>query len=93
MRACDTAREAVDGAGIVVTATSSPEPVLQRDWLAPGTHINAVGACLPGERELDTATMGVAAIFADRRDSMLAESGDYLLAAAAGAVGPEPDQS
>lgn len=88
VRACDTAREAVEGAGIVVTATSSPEPVLQRDWLAPGTHINAVGACLPGERELDTATMGVAAIFADRRDSMLTESGDYLLAAAAGAVGP-----
>ena len=89
VRTCDTAREAVEGAGIVVTATSSPEPVLQRDWLAPGTHINAVGACLPGERELDTATMSVAAIFADRRDSMLTESGDYLLAAAAGAVGPE----
>jgi ornithine cyclodeaminase/alanine dehydrogenase-like protein (mu-crystallin family) len=86
VHACDTAREAVEGAGIVVTATSSPEPVLQRDWLAPGTHINAVGACLPGERELDTATMGGAALFADRRDSMLTESGDYLLAAAAGAA-------
>ena len=88
VRACDTAREAVEGAGIVVTATSSAEPVLDRDWLAPGTHINAVGACLPNARELDTATMSAAALFADRRDSMLAESGDYLLAAAAGAVGP-----
>jgi ornithine cyclodeaminase/alanine dehydrogenase-like protein (mu-crystallin family) len=89
VRACATARDAVDGAGIVVTATSSPEPVLQRDWLAPGTHINAVGACLPSVRELDTATVAAAALFADRRESMLTESGDYLLAAAAGAVGPD----
>jgi ornithine cyclodeaminase/alanine dehydrogenase-like protein (mu-crystallin family) len=86
---CATVRDAVDGADIVVTATSAAEPVLERDWLAPGTHINAVGACLPHMRELDTATMAAAALFADRRDSMLAESGDYLLAAAAGAVGPD----
>jgi ornithine cyclodeaminase len=63
--------------------------VLERDWLAPGTHINAVGACLPHMRELDTATVAAAALFADRRDSVLTESGDYLLAAAAGAVGPD----
>jgi ornithine cyclodeaminase/alanine dehydrogenase-like protein (mu-crystallin family) len=87
--ACDGARDAVAGAGIIVTATSSPVPVLDRDWLAPGTHINAVGACLPSVRELDTATMADAALFADSRESVLAESGDYLLAAADGAVGPE----
>jgi ornithine cyclodeaminase len=86
---CGTARDAIDGAGIVVTATSSAEPVLERDWLATGTHINAVGACLPAMRELDTATVAAAALFADRRDSMLTESGDYLLAAAEGAVGPD----
>jgi ornithine cyclodeaminase/alanine dehydrogenase-like protein (mu-crystallin family) len=86
---CETARAAVEGARIVVTATTSPEPVLERDWLAPGAHINAVGACLPSMRELDTATVAAAALFADRRDSMLTESGDYLLAAADGAVGPD----
>jgi ornithine cyclodeaminase len=86
---CGTARDAIDGAGIVVTATSSAEPVLERDWLATGTHINAVGACLPAMRELDTATVAAAALFADRRDSMLTESGDYLLAAAEGAIGPD----
>jgi ornithine cyclodeaminase len=63
--------------------------VLRADWLAPGTHVNAVGACLPTVRELDTATVAGAALFADSRESVLAESGDYLLAAADGAVGKD----
>jgi ornithine cyclodeaminase len=88
VRASPSARAAVTGADIVVTATSSATPVLRCDWLAPGTHINAVGACVPHARELDTATVAGAVLFADRRDSLLAESGDYLLAAADEAVGP-----
>jgi len=87
--ASDSARAAVDGAGIIVTATNSAVPVLERDWLAPGSHINAVGAALPAARELDTQTVAGAALFADSRESVLAESGDYLLAAADGAVGPD----
>jgi ornithine cyclodeaminase/alanine dehydrogenase-like protein (mu-crystallin family) len=86
---CDSVRAALDGAGIVVTATSSAEPVLRRDWLAPGTHINAVGACLPHVREIDTATITAAALFADSRESVLAESGDYLIAAAESGLGPD----
>jgi len=86
--ACDSARAAVDGADIVVTATSSATPVLQAGWVSPGTHINAVGACLPHTRELDTQAVAQAALFADSRESVLAESGDYLLAAADGAIGP-----
>jgi ornithine cyclodeaminase/alanine dehydrogenase-like protein (mu-crystallin family) len=89
VKACASAREAAAGAGIIVTATSSAQPVLERDWIAPGTHINAVGACLPHQRELDTATVAAAVLFADRRDSLLAESGDYVLAAAEGAVTPD----
>ncbi|HEY2076071.1 MAG TPA: ornithine cyclodeaminase family protein [Streptosporangiaceae bacterium] len=88
VKACPSPREAVAGAGIVVTATNSAQPVLDRDWIAPGTHINAVGACLPGQRELDTATVAAGVLFADRRESLLAESGDYRLAAADGAVTP-----
>jgi ornithine cyclodeaminase/alanine dehydrogenase-like protein (mu-crystallin family) len=80
--------EAVDGADIVVTATSSSQPVLRRDWLATGSHVNAVGACLPQTRELDTATMAEAALFADSRESVLNEAGDYLLAAREGVENP-----
>lgn len=86
IKACASARDAVAGAGIIVTATSSALPVLHRDWIEAGAHINAVGACLPHQRELDTATVAAAVLFADRRDSLLAESGDYRLAAAEGAV-------
>src|SRR5581483_3463093 len=52
-----TAEDAVRGADVVVTATSSREPVISRDWLAAGTHINAVGASTPAARELDTSTV------------------------------------
>lgn len=86
VKVCQSARAAVAGAGIIVTATSSAHPVLHRDWIEPGTHINAVGACLPHQRELDTATVAAGVLFADRRDSLLTESGDYRLAAAEGAV-------
>jgi len=80
--------EAVEGADIVVTATSSPQPVLRREWLAAGTHVNAVGACVPHAREIDTATMAAAALFADSRESVRNEAGDYLLAAREGADNP-----
>jgi ornithine cyclodeaminase/alanine dehydrogenase-like protein (mu-crystallin family) len=81
-------RDAVAGAGIVVTATNSPTPVLRREWLAAGTHVNAVGACVPRDREIDTATMAEAALFADSRESVQNESGDYLLAQQEGMVNP-----
>jgi ornithine cyclodeaminase/alanine dehydrogenase-like protein (mu-crystallin family) len=80
--------EAVAGAGIVVTATTSPRPVLRREWLSPGTHVNAVGACVPADREIDTATMAEAAVFADSRESVRKEAGDFLLAERDGAVNP-----
>jgi ornithine cyclodeaminase/alanine dehydrogenase-like protein (mu-crystallin family) len=87
--AAASAAQAVRGADIVVTATSSATPVIAREWLAPGTHLNAVGACVPGDREIDTLTMAQAALFADSRESLHNEAGDYLLAVKDGAeVGP-----
>jgi ornithine cyclodeaminase/alanine dehydrogenase-like protein (mu-crystallin family) len=88
LRVCDGVAEAVDGAGIVVTATSSAEPVLRGEWLRPGSHVNAVGACLPTARELDGPAMAAGVLFADRRESLLAEAGDYVIAASEGAVSP-----
>ena len=80
---------AVRDADIVVTATSAHEPVIQRDWIADGAHINAIGTHSPQSREIDTDTMAAARIFVDRRESALNEAGDYLLAAKEGAVTPE----
>lgn len=85
----ETNEEALRGADIIVTATSSLEPVVKRDWISSGAHINAIGTHSPDSREIDTATMASARIFVDRRESTLNEAGDYLLAAQEGAVRPE----
>ncbi len=75
-----TAEEAVRGADVVVTATSSREPVLRREWLGPGVHVNAVGASTPAARELDTATVAASALFCDSRESLRNEAGEFQLA-------------
>jgi ornithine cyclodeaminase len=82
----DSVEEALDGADIVVTATSSKEPILRREWLADGVHINAVGSSVASSRELDGATMAAASLFVDRRESTVNESGDYLMALREGAI-------
>lgn len=88
-RVVGSVEEAVRGADIVVTATSSREPVLRREWLAAGAHINAVGSSIAAARELDSATMAAAALFVDRRESTVHESGDYLFALREGAIGED----
>jgi ornithine cyclodeaminase/alanine dehydrogenase-like protein (mu-crystallin family) len=84
-----SAEEAVRDADVIVTATSAAEPVLERAWLKPGAHINAVGSSIPTTRELDTATMRDAALFVDRRESTVNEAGDFLFPQSEGAIGPE----
>ena len=73
-----TAEDAVRAADVVVTATSASEPIVRREWLRPGVHINAVGSAFPNVRELDSATVHDAAFFVDRRESALNEAGDFL---------------
>ena len=89
IEAVQTNEEAVRGADLVVAATSSLEPVIKKEWISPGAHINAIGTHSPSSREIDSATMAAARIFVDRRESALNESGDYLLAAKEGVNGPE----
>src|SRR5207249_2264194 len=86
VQAAASAREAVEGADLVCTVTSSREPVLKGEWLAPGAHVNAVGASLASARELDTPAVARARFFVDRRESALHEAGDFLIPRAEGAV-------
>ena len=86
---CASAREAVDRADIVCTVTSSREPVVSREWLAPGTHVNAVGASLATARELDSATVAAARLYVDRRESTVNEAGDFLVPKREGLIGDD----
>jgi len=81
--------EALRGADVVVTATTAREPIVSREWLAEGAHVNAVGSSIPTTRELDTRTIADAALFVDRRESTLNEAGDYLFPIREGAIGPD----
>jgi ornithine cyclodeaminase/alanine dehydrogenase-like protein (mu-crystallin family) len=81
-----SAEAAVRGADVVVTATTSSEPVVRRDWLGPGVHVNAVGASVPSARELDVETVAASALFCDSRESLRNEAGEYRLAVDQGAI-------
>ncbi len=64
IKLCESAREAVEGADIVVTATSASRPVLFGEWIEPGMHINAIGANDESRRELDSAVVARADLVA-----------------------------
>jgi len=81
-----TAQEALVGADIVCAVTSAAEPVVRGEWLAAGAHVNAVGACLPTVRELDTPAVARSRLFVDRRESALSEAGDVLIPIREGAI-------
>jgi len=74
-----SAQEAVRGADIVVTSTTSNEPVLDGSCLTPGMHINAIGANFPQKHELDgTAVRRCDIIAADSREQSKIEAGDLI---------------
>lgn len=81
--------EALAGADVIVTATSAREPILRREWISPGAHLNVVGACTPRAREVGSETMAASSLFVDCRESTINESGDYLLALSDGVIGQD----
>jgi alanine dehydrogenase len=87
--ACATVEQAVGKADVICTITASRTPVLEGRWLSPGVHINAVGASLASSRELDSAAVAAARLFVDRRESALAEAGDYLIPLGEGRIGAQ----
>jgi ornithine cyclodeaminase/alanine dehydrogenase-like protein (mu-crystallin family) len=75
-------RQALENADIVITATTSPEPVLPGDWLKSGCHINAIGSNWANRRELDVATLQRSSVIVtDSQEQARAEAGDFIIPA------------
>ena len=77
-----TARQAVEVADILITATTSPDPVLHGEWLQPGCHINAIGSNWAQRREIDFSTLQRSfLITTDSREQAYIEAGDLIIPA------------
>jgi alanine dehydrogenase len=90
VRAVETAQAAVEGAGIVVTATKSGDPVFDGRTLEAGAHVTAMGQYHPRRREVDGRTVARATYVPDLRERVHRDSGELLLAQDEGLVGPDP---
>jgi alanine dehydrogenase len=89
VKAVGSAREAVEGAEVVVTATTAPTPVVLGKWLAPGCHVNSIGAHYPNQRELDTEAVRRSTVVVDTLVAARAEKGELLIAEEEGRFGFE----
>jgi alanine dehydrogenase len=86
VRFAATAEEAVRDHDLICTTTPAREPILMGRWIKPGAHINAIGACTPLVRELDTEAVKISRLFIDRMESTLREAGDFIIAKNEGAI-------
>ena len=77
VEAIASAEDAVRRGDVICTLTAAIDPVLFGRWLAPGSHVNAVGAGTPAQAELDTDAVKRCRMFADYKDSALALGGEF----------------
>ncbi len=89
---CETAKEAVINRDIICTCTpgKSETPVLLGQWLKPGVHINAVGACTAKGRELDGEAVSKSTVFTDWNEAVLRDGGDILMSIEKGELDKVP---
>lgn len=76
-------------ADVIITITSAHEPLLQKDWIKPGTHLACMGTDTAGKQEVDPSLVAAATVFTDE----IAQSvsiGEAQHAAAVGLIS-EPD--
>ncbi|HXQ26988.1 MAG TPA: ornithine cyclodeaminase family protein [Candidatus Acidoferrales bacterium] len=74
-----SAEEAVRGADILITSTTTTNPVVEGRWIERGTHINAIGSNFADKRELDAEAVGRAAVIAaDSVEQSKIEAGDLI---------------
>jgi ornithine cyclodeaminase/alanine dehydrogenase-like protein (mu-crystallin family) len=79
-------REAIADADIICTVTSAAEPILQGEWVRPGTHLNLVGSSHAGPCEVDNALVARSRFIADSREGVLNQGAEFLRAKAAGLI-------
>ncbi len=79
IRVADDLSASVSCADIVACATMAAEPVLQGEWLTPGTHVDLIGAYRPDMREADDAALRASRIFVDSRDTTLDHIGELKI--------------
>ncbi len=60
-----TVRACIEEAEVVITITPSHRPLVRREWVKPGTHLNAIGADAPGKQELDPKILRDAVLVID----------------------------
>ena len=89
VRAVKESEEAARGADVICTVTSSPTPILQSEWVRPGTHVNLVGSSYAGPTEVDSELVVRSRYIADSRASALAAAAEFLIAKKAGLIGDE----
>jgi ornithine cyclodeaminase/alanine dehydrogenase-like protein (mu-crystallin family) len=85
----DSARQAVEGAGIVLLATTASEPVIRAEWLDPGAHVSSIQTTGPGNREVGSDVVTRAKIVCDSREACLEEAGELLLPIGNDELSPE----
>ena len=78
LRLAENPRQAVSGADVICTATTSATPVFKDGNLKPGVHINGVGSYTPEMQEVPDATVARARGVVDEVEAALAEAGDLI---------------
>ncbi|MEV7723145.1 ornithine cyclodeaminase family protein [Streptomyces sp. NPDC087917] len=88
---CGSAKEAVVGAMVVCTATSTAGrlPLVEADWVAPGAHVNVIGGTHEEALEVDPALLADAFVTVEERATAIAEAGEVRAALAGALIGPE----
>jgi alanine dehydrogenase len=78
-REMESAEAVVRGADVAIAVTASRTPVIESEWVSDGTHVIAVGACVPSRRELDPKLVARARLIVDSREAALQEAGDVVI--------------
>ncbi len=82
VQAAISTRETVEGADVLISATVSPTPVIQADWLKPGVHINNIGPKFKNNQELDLSVAERSALLVTDTMAQVEKCGDQFITAA-----------